>query len=111
MLAHEIVGDDVADPLVERGRALEVGEQERQARDLQPLIDVERVGAIDVAERLVGEQPLRGQERPPLAEQIVQVWPAIQSDGSARTSLLFSIASRSGPGRISVVIVGECTLL
>ena len=72
MLAHQIVGDDVADPLVELGRAFEVGEQERQAGDLQPLIDVERVGAIDVAERLVGEQQLRGQERPPLAEQVVQ---------------------------------------
>ncbi len=56
MLAHQIVGHDVADPVVELGRALEVGEQERQARDLQPLVDVERVGAIDVAERLVGEQ-------------------------------------------------------
>ena len=72
VLAHQIVGDDVADPLVKLGRALEVGEQERQARDLQPLIDVERVGAIDVAERLVGQQPLGGQERPPLAEQVVQ---------------------------------------
>ena len=72
MRAHEVVGDEIADPLVELGRALEVGEQEGEAGDLQPLIDVERVGAVDVAEGLVGEQPLGGEERPAPAEQIVQ---------------------------------------
>ena len=70
MAAHEIVGDKVADPLVELGRALEIGEQEGQAGDLEALIDVERVGAVDVAEGLVAEQALRRQERPALAEQV-----------------------------------------
>ena len=50
MLTHQIVSDEIADALIERRRALEVGEQEGQARDLEPLIDVERIGAIDVAE-------------------------------------------------------------
>ena len=73
MLAHQIVGDEIADPLIERGRALEVGEQERQAGDLEPLIDIEGVGAIDVAEGLVGQEPLRGEERPAVPEQMVQL--------------------------------------
>ena len=72
MRAHQVEGDQVADPLVELGRALEVGEQEGEAGDLEPLVDVERVGAVDVAEGLVGEQALGGQERPALAEQVVQ---------------------------------------
>ena len=69
MRLHQIEGGEVADALVEFGRAAQVGEQEGQAGDLQALVDVERVGAVDVAEGLVGEQPLGGEERPALAEQ------------------------------------------
>ena len=72
MLAHEIEGDEIADPFVELGRTLEIGEQEGQARDLQPLISVERVGAVDVAESLVGQQSLGGQERLAFAQEIMQ---------------------------------------
>ena len=54
MLAHHVEGDQVADPLVEFRRALKVGEQEGEAGDFQPLVNVERVGAIDVAKGLVG---------------------------------------------------------
>ncbi len=68
MRAHQVVGGEIADALVERGRALEVGEQEGEAEDFQPLIDVERFGAEEVAEGLVGEEPLGGEERPPPAE-------------------------------------------
>ena len=75
MRAHQVVGDEVADALVELGRAFEIGEQEGQAGDLQALVDVERVGPVDVAERLVGEQALGGQERPALAEQVVELVP------------------------------------
>ena len=32
---------DISNPLIKRGRALEVGEQKRQRRDLEPLIGVE----------------------------------------------------------------------
>ena len=73
MRPHQIEGDEVPDPLVERGRAAQVGEEEGQAGDLQPLVDVERVGAVDVAERLVGEKPLGGEERPPLLHHVVQI--------------------------------------
>ena len=73
MPLHQIEGDEIANPLVELGRAFEVGEQERQAGDLQPLVDVERVGAVDVAESLVGQEPLGGEEALAAAEQLVKV--------------------------------------
>ena len=56
MAAHEIEGDEIADPVVKLGRALQVGEQESEAGDLEALLDVERFGAIEVAKRLVGER-------------------------------------------------------
>ena len=70
MLAHNVEGDQIADPLVEFRRALKVGEQEGEAGDFQPLVNVERVGAIDVAKGLVGQQPFGGQEGPALAEEL-----------------------------------------
>ena len=72
MRPHQVEGDEVADPIVEFGRALQVGEQEGQAGDLEPLVEVERVGSVDVAEGLVGQQPLRGQERPAPRQQSMQ---------------------------------------
>ena len=65
MRPHEVEGDEVADPLVEFGRAAQVGEQEGQAGDLEPLVHVQRIGAVEVAEGLVGEQPLGGEEGTP----------------------------------------------
>src|SRR6516162_3211789 len=56
MLVDEIEGDEVADMLVELGRALEVREQEGQAEDLEALADRERVSAVEIAKRLVGEE-------------------------------------------------------
>jgi hypothetical protein len=98
MRLHQVERHQVADALVEPGRALEVGEQEGEAGDLEPLVDVERVGAIDVAERLVGEQPLRGHERLAAAKKVVELVAAIHSPGSARRSVRFSSVTRSGPG-------------
>ena len=72
MRADELVSGDIADAIVKLGRAFQVGEQKSQAGELKPLIDVERVGAIEVAEDLVGQKPLGGEERLPLGEQIVQ---------------------------------------
>jgi len=72
MLTHKIVGDEIADTLVERGRALKIGEQEGEACDLEPLIDIERVGAKDVAKCLVGEETLRRNERLALAEEMMK---------------------------------------
>jgi hypothetical protein len=36
--AHEIEGGEIPDPVVERGRAAEVGEEDREACDLEPLL-------------------------------------------------------------------------
>jgi len=36
MRAHQIEGGEIADPLIQRGRTLQVGEQEGQRGDLQP---------------------------------------------------------------------------
>ena len=41
MRTHQIEGGEIADPLIKRGGALEVGEQKRQRGDLEPLVDVE----------------------------------------------------------------------
>ena len=103
MRPHQIEGDEIADPLVKLGRALEVGEQEGEAGDLEALIDVERVGAVDVAESLVGQQALGGEERLAPAEQIVQL---VAGDPHARQHPRIGAVlerSRSGPGRSSIV--------
>src|SRR5258708_6422254 len=46
--------------------------QERQRGDLEALIDVEVVGLVNVAEGLVGQHPLGGQERLALADQMMK---------------------------------------
>src|SRR5258705_3282813 len=60
MLVDEIECNEVAYPLIELGRVLEIAEKEGKAQDLEALSDGQRVGLIDVAESLIGEQPLRG---------------------------------------------------
>ena len=84
--AHEIEGGEIADPVVERGRAPEVGEQDRQARDLEPLLGIERPAAIEIAERLVAEQAGRGQERPAGVGELVHLV-AVQPDPRHRPAL------------------------
>ena len=69
---HQVEGRQIADAVVELGGALEVGEQEGQAGDLEALVDVQRAGAVDVEERLVREQALGRQERLAPAEQLVE---------------------------------------
>src|SRR5258705_8138601 len=62
MLIDEIEGDEVTDVLIERGGVLEVAEQERQAQDLDALADGERVGPVEIAESLVGEEALGSED-------------------------------------------------
>ena len=112
--AHQVIRHKVADPLIKRGRALEVGEQEREARDLEPLVHVERIGAIDVAKRLVREQTIGRQERLPLAEQVMQ---HVAGDPHRRQhahvgAVVERKAQRSrpqlhGPGGRADLVVGE----
>src|SRR2546430_10710097 len=47
MRSDEVEGGEVADLLVELGRPPEIGEQKGQAGDLEPLVDIDRVGAVD----------------------------------------------------------------
>src|SRR4029077_10975089 len=72
MLANEIIGDKVSDSVVELGRTFEIGEQERQAGQFQALIDVKRIGAVNVAEYLVGQQALGSEKRFSLAEHMMK---------------------------------------
>ena len=72
MGAHQVIGNQVAYLLVEFCRALQIGEQERQAGDLEPLFDVECVGVIDIAEGLIAEQPLRRDERLSPRKELVE---------------------------------------
>ncbi len=73
MRSDEVEGRQVADPLVKLGRTSQIGEQEGQAGDLEPLVDIDRVGAVDVAKHLVCQQPLRGQKRFAPGEQLVEL--------------------------------------
>ena len=72
MLVDEIEGDEVADALIEFGGVLEIAEQERQAQDLEALADGERVGPVDIAKRLIGEQTRCGEHRLAPPQQVVQ---------------------------------------
>ena len=63
MLSDEIESNEITDPGIKFGRAFEVAEQESKAQDLETLADGERIGPIDVAEGLIGEEALRGKYR------------------------------------------------
>src|SRR5258708_37730657 len=63
MRSDEVEGDQIPNPFVELGGTSEVGEQERQTGDLQALVDIDRVGAVEIAKNLVCQQPLCAQER------------------------------------------------
>jgi hypothetical protein len=73
MRPHQVEGGEIADPLVKLGRAFEVGKQKGQAGDLQPLVDIDRVRAVEVAKHLVSQEPLGGQKWPPSAEKLVEL--------------------------------------
>ena len=51
----KLIGDQIADTRIKLGRALEVGEKERETDDLEALVDGKRVGAVKIAKSLVGE--------------------------------------------------------
>src|ERR1700719_3454912 len=72
MVFDHVEGDQIADPLVKLGRAFEVGEQESQAGDLEPLLDVYRGGSVYVPEDLFGQHPCCRQERHEDGEKLVE---------------------------------------
>src|SRR5476651_2031358 len=72
MRAHQVEGGEIADTFIQRSRALEIGKEKRQRRDLEPLIDTEIVRLVDVAKSLVGQHALGGEERLALADQMMK---------------------------------------
>src|SRR3984893_5765064 len=72
MLVDEIEGDEVADAVIEPGGVLEIAEQESQAQDLEALADGERLGPVDVAKSLVGEETLCREYGLASLQQVVQ---------------------------------------
>ena len=72
MLADEIEGNEITAPGINFGRAFEVAEQESKAQDLETLADGERIGPIDVAEGLIGEEALCGKYRLAPLQKVLQ---------------------------------------
>ncbi len=99
MRFHEVECRKVAYSFVKLSRTAEIGEEEGQTGDLQPLIHFYRVGAVDVAEGLVGEQALGSQERAAAAEQTMQglVRYANRWQGADLGVVLHRNAHRTGP--------------
>src|ERR1700682_3914835 len=72
MLVDEIEGNEVTDVLIELSGVLEITEQESQAQDLEALADGERVGPVDVAEGLIGEEALCSENGLASLQEVVQ---------------------------------------
>src|SRR6266481_4394748 len=111
MCSDEVICDQVADAFVKLGGALEIGEQEREAGDVEALIEVERIGAIDVVECLVVSRRFAVKNGLRLPRRSWSASPAIHTPGNTRALVRFSSERRNGPGRNSIVPVGARTLL
>src|SRR5260370_37326699 len=72
MRSDEVEGGQIPNPFVELGGTSEVGEQERQTGDLQALVDIDRVGAVEITKHLVCQQPLCTQERLAPAQELTE---------------------------------------
>ncbi len=64
MRLDEIESRQVSNPLVKCRGAAQIGKKKSEAGYFQPLVDVECIGAMDVAKSLIGQKPLGGEERP-----------------------------------------------
>src|SRR5260370_6712797 len=72
MRSDEVEGDQIPNRFVELGGTSEVGEQERQAGDLEALVEIDRVGAVEIGKNLVGQQPLCAEERLAPAQELTE---------------------------------------
>ena len=72
MLVDEIESREITDAFIELGGILEIAEQESQAQDLEALADGERVGPVDIAKRLIGEQTRCRENRLASLQQVIQ---------------------------------------
>src|SRR5207248_10752473 len=72
MRAHQIKRDEIPHLFMKLRRTFQMGKEEGEARDLEPLVDGEGIGAINITESLIGEEALRGQKRTARAEKMVK---------------------------------------
>ena len=99
MLLDQLEGVEIADPLVERGRALDVGEQERDVADREALRATDHLGAEQALERLAGEQVLAGEIGVEVQEAVVLRPPEpCRTATTPRLAVGFAISSTTGPG-------------
>ena len=98
MLADEVEGGEIAHAVVERRRAHEIGEENRQIGDPEPLLGIEGGVAVKITERLVAEHPVRGQKRSATVHERIHLGIVIQTPGMVLRADLFSTAMRTGPG-------------
>ena len=73
MCAHQIVGDQIANSFVKFSRSFEVGKQKAETGNLESLIHVERISAINIAKCLVCQKAFRGQEGATFADEFVNL--------------------------------------
>ena len=70
MILHEAVSGEIALPVVERSRALQIGEQQRQTAQFQFQIRSKFVQGERIAKRLVVEEVLSGEPRSELRRSL-----------------------------------------
>jgi len=73
MRSDHVERNQIADALIEFGGAFEIRKQERQAGDLEPLVDIDRVGTVEIAKDLVRQQAFCGQEGFASAEKLMEL--------------------------------------
>ena len=61
MIAHQMIGGGIADALVERGRALEIGEHQGHLGDGDLIPRPQHIAAEEIAEGLERRQPVGGE--------------------------------------------------
>ena len=81
MGSHQIVSREIANPIIEFSRALEIGKQKGQARDLQSLVDIDRVGTIKISKCLIGQKTFSREKRAASAQQFMKL---VAGDPNAR---------------------------
>ena len=97
MLLDQLERVEVADPLVERGRSLDVGEQQGDVADRQTLGTADDLGAEQVPEGLAGQQMLAGQVGIEAQERILGSRADLETARTARSLVAFVDLERDGP--------------
>ena len=73
MSAHQIVRGQISNSFVEFCRTFEIGKQKGETRNLKPLIHIECIGAMNIAECLVGQKTFRSQKGTTFGDEFVNL--------------------------------------